>query len=198
MGPFLTDKPLFQFDLSKEAATHNYCTLERFGFNLSDALTAQQNSPLTFGSEFKPHHIISPILQDHPLWDFTSRHLLEGATYPLRQISDNDRNNDIMFFLSRGNHKSASNHDEIIRQLLAEDVNRGYSLILPIEAIHHLKSISISPIRCQQQNTINEKGEIIVKHRLTHDQSFPGPSGESTNLRVLEDNLPPCKYGHCL
>jgi hypothetical protein len=198
MGPFPTEKPLFQFNLSKEAADHNYSILKRFGFNLADAITSQKNSPLTFGSKFKPHDIIHPILQDHPLWTFTSKHLRDGATYPLHLISDDDRNADTTFFLPRGNHKSATKHIDTVRQLLAEDVTRGYSLILPIETVNHLKNISISPIGCQEQNTINEKGEIIIKHRLTHDQSFLGPSGQSTNLCVVKDDLPPCKYGHCL
>lgn len=61
-----------------------------------------------------------------------------------------------------------------------------------------MKNIAISPLGCQQQDTINEYGEVIQKNRLTHDQSFPGPSGNSTNLRVISEELPTCLYGHCL
>jgi hypothetical protein len=78
------------------------------------------------------------------------------------------------------------------------DIIKGFSLVLPIKAIEKLQKISISPLGCQQQDTINEKGETIQKFRLTHDQTFPGPSGNSTNLRVISEELPPCSYGHCL
>jgi len=33
---------------------------------------------------------------------------------------------------------------------------------------------------------------------MTHDQSFPGPSGTSVNMRTQHDQLPPIVYGFCL
>jgi hypothetical protein len=69
---------------------------------------------------------------------------------------------------------------------------------LPINIVKKLHNISISPLGCQEQDTLNEKGETTIKHRLTHDQSFLGPSGKSKYSRVIEEQLPPCKYGHCL
>jgi hypothetical protein len=96
-GPFPTGKLLFKFNFSKEAANHNYSILEQFQFNLSDTLAAQSHTPLQFGSEFKPHDVMRPILENHPLWIFTSRHLLKGATYPLHPMSDMDRYEDISF-----------------------------------------------------------------------------------------------------
>lgn len=85
-----------------------------------------------------------------------------------------------------------------IKNLLSEDINCGFSLILPINIVEKLQNISISPLGCQEQDTINQKGETTVKHRRTHDQSFLGPSGASTNSKVIEEHLPPCKYGRCL
>jgi hypothetical protein len=46
--------------------------------------------------------------------------------------------------------------------------------------------------------TINSLGDRVPKFRLTHDQSFPGPSGTSVNLRVDHSKLPPIMYGFCL
>ena len=48
------------------------------------------------------------------------------------------------------------------------------------------------------QNTINERGEIVAKKRLTHNQSFKFSSGTSLNSRVLKDELQDCTYGSCL
>jgi hypothetical protein len=33
---------------------------------------------------------------------------------------------------------------------------------------------------------------------MTHDQSFPGPSGLSINLRVIKEDLPPIRYSFTL
>jgi hypothetical protein len=49
-----------------------------------------------------------------------------------------------------------------------------------------------------EQSTINELGERIPKHRMTHDQSFPGPSLLSVNLRVIKEQLPQCMYSFVL
>jgi hypothetical protein len=45
---------------------------------------------------------------------------------------------------------------------------------------------------------INELGEKIPKYHMTHDQSFPGPSGNSVNLRVIKEALPSCMYSFVL
>jgi hypothetical protein len=83
-----------------------------------------------------------------------------------------------------------------MKDLLQEDKTRGFPLVSPLKTVSHLENVSISPLGYQQQDTINEKGENVQKNCLTHNHSFPGPSGNSTNLRVLTDQLPTCKYGH--
>jgi hypothetical protein len=45
-----------------------------------------------------------------------------------------------------------------------------------------IPNASLAPLGCQTQESINEFGERITKHRMTHDQTFPGPSGKSVNL----------------
>jgi hypothetical protein len=103
-GPYPDAKPSFQFDLSVSAAKHNYNVMRDHNFSLDDAIGSQANTPLRFGSEFKPLHLLKRILQHHPLWEFTSRYLQDGASYPLREISSEDRDRDLASALSRGNH----------------------------------------------------------------------------------------------
>jgi hypothetical protein len=62
----------------------------------------------------------------------------------------------------------------------------------------YLKNASIAPVGCHKQTTISETGQIIPKYRLTHDQSFPGPSGLSVNKRVQRNLLPPIMYSFVL
>jgi hypothetical protein len=101
---------------------------------------------------------------------------------------------DLEFHLERGNHKSLEKYAEFIDPVILEDVNRGFILLLPPEILPKLPGASIAPLGCHKQTTIDEEGNTIPKYRLTHDQSFPGPSGLSVNLRVKKDLLPPIMY----
>ncbi len=65
--------------------------------------------------------------------------------------------------------------------MIKEDVEQGFALL-----------------GCQEQMTINASGDRVPKFRLTHDQSFPGPSSTSVNLRVDQSKLPPIMYRFCL
>jgi hypothetical protein len=57
---------------------------------------------------------------------------------------------------------------------------------------------TLAPLGCIDQETINERGEHTSKFRMTHDQSFPGPSGHSVNERVIKEALPNCMYSRML
>jgi hypothetical protein len=131
-GPYPVANPRFKFDLSTLAAEHNFNVLKEYDFNLADTLSVQNDTPLHFSSEFKPLDLIEPLLNSHPLWTFTSMILKDGASYPLRKISEVDRKRDQIFALSRGNHKSAVSNKLIIKYLLLEDITRGFSLVLPL------------------------------------------------------------------
>jgi hypothetical protein len=184
--------------MSSAAARKNIDILGIFNLDLAKALEAHNNSPLRFGSEFKPVPIIAPIFKDHPLWWFTANILSQGASFPLSDITKDSRNMDIDFMISWGSHEFTLKNKHTVNKLIKEDIIHCFSLILPIKATHQLQGVAISPLGCQDQLTINDWGEFVTKHRLTHDQTFPGLSGTSTNLRVLTDALPPCKYGHCI
>ena len=63
-------KPLFDFSFSLEAANKNFIILKRkFGGDLSKALLAQSNSPLGYGSEFKPIETLELIFKNHLTWN---------------------------------------------------------------------------------------------------------------------------------
>jgi len=49
------------------------------------------------------------------------------------------------------------------------------------------------------QFSIDEEGNRIPKHRVTHDATFPSPPDDSlNNSRSLDKELLPCIYGQCL
>ena len=62
-----------------------------------------------------------------------------------------------------------------------------------------IKDALLAPTNVIEQGTINERGEIIDKKRLTHNQSkIYNGSGTSVNSRVQEEKLHDCMYGSCL
>jgi hypothetical protein len=78
--------------------------------------------------------------------------------------------------------------------IITEDVKCGCSLPLPIAVLNNIPNASLAPLGCHKKDTINEAGIKIPKYRMTHDQSFTGPSGLSVNLRVNKESLPPIMY----
>jgi hypothetical protein len=189
---------LFIFENSTVAAAHNASILAQFNYNIDQAIRARPNSQTMYGYEFKPSEILAPLLSNHPLWSKLKEVLDSGATFPLNPISTTDRELDLSFHLERGNHKSAIKSKTILDNLISEDISRGFALPLPLDILPMIPNASIAPLGCQEQETINERGERIPKFRMTHDQTFPGPSGLSVNLRVNKELLPPCMYSHVL
>lgn len=87
---------------------------------------------------------------------------------------------------------------QFIDPVISEDINRGFALPLPIELLKKLPNSSLAHFECHKQSTINAQGETIPKYRLTHDQSFPGLSGQLVNSRVKKELLPPIMYSFVL
>jgi hypothetical protein len=190
--------PLFIFKRCHLAAAHNASVLQAFDFDLNRVILNQHPSQISYGSEFHPSCVLERLLIDHPLWPRLKRILDEGASFPLQDISEPIRQIDLKFHLDRGNHKSLSKYSEFITPVITEDIERGFALPLPLDVPHRLKGASIAPLGCHKQLTIDDKGAAIPKYRLTHDQSFPGPSGLSVNTRVKKDLLPPIMYSYVL
>jgi hypothetical protein len=181
-----------------EARHQNSKILQYFNYNLEEAILAQRSSQVMFGSDFKHPDLLCELLQDHPNWEKFKDILLHGAVFPLAPIPEDERSSNLEFHLSRGNHKSVIKHENILDELISSDIRRGFALLLLIDVLPFIKNASITPLGCHEQETINEAGERIPKYRMTHDQTFPGPSGKSVNLRIVKDQLPPCMFSHVL
>ena len=195
-----TTKPEFSFKWTNLAAKKNYEILQLYDMDIAAALAAQTFSALTVGSEFRPVHILEPLLHLHPLWHRVKTWLTSGVQYPLQPICDDDRRADLDANANRGNHKSALAHEDRITTMLKDEVARGWQLILPKEALPTIPNGVLAPLGIVEQDTINEYGEIVPKWRLTHDMSFNviPQTSRSVNNRVIPEELTPCRYGTAL
>ena len=192
---------MFRFDLTDEAANHNFKILEDNDFDLQKIITADPLSPLYPGSEWRPTDILQPIFQDHPLWNKIKSHCTDGVYWPTEPIEEQERLRDLALVIEYGNHKSAVESKEDIYAATKKEVVRGWQLPLPIDKIHLIPGAVAAPMGFPKQFTIDEKGNRYEKGRTTHDQSFNAAFKEdgikrSVNDRVREEDLTPLEYGH--
>ena len=190
--------PTFHFQWSAQAAAHNWDILAQHKFSLSSTLLNQQGTPLGFGSEFRHPTLLDPLLDYHPLWRRTRQTLISGVVFPLTPLPEDKRTTETSLVLRRGNHQAVKAHSAAVQTLLRKEVLQGWQLPLPRHRILHLPGVLLAPLGLVTQATINSRGEITPKHRLTHDQSFEIQPGVSVNSRLLPDQLTPCRYGTAL
>ena len=122
--------------------------------------------------EFRDLSLLEPILGRHPLWPRFRSILDSGSDWALDPVSDESRLDSVTKNIGRGNHKSARDRPEVLKDEVLDDVTRGFALPLPAKVAPLIPGAEVAPMGLVAQNTISEAGEIMPKDRLTHDQSF--------------------------
>ena len=191
--------PTFKFEASKEAASHNFKLLQHHNFQLEDLLNEPYNSVTAYGSEFKSIALIESLLSNHHRWPAFKTRLEQGADFPLAALDEAVRQQDFAAAMQRGNHKSADKNLDFLAAALKQEVEKGWALIIKEADAPLYPRLELAPLGVAGHVGISASGEFIMKHRVTHDLSFPGAySNESVNSRVLDDQLEPCMFGHAL
>ena len=155
--------PEFTFELTQEAALRNFCVLQKYNGDIGKAIANQPNSPLSYGSEFRPTHSLKALLQHHPHWHKFAQLLTTGSEWPLNTITDVDRVADLDEALQFGNHKEATNNPSLLKSLVLDDVIQGFALPLPLNKAHRIQGILLAPLNITTQDTINELGLSVPK-----------------------------------
>ena len=191
----------FRFEKSIEAAEHNAKIIQEHNYDFVETMKSQSNTVLTVGTEFRKVETLEKLLKHRNDWNEIKDILSNGVWYPMKNEPDEEtRLNDLKALIERGNHKSASSEDALkrITKIYGKEINKAWLIPLPIPFIPKIKEASVIPCGLQKQKTVDRNGKIIDKYRLTHDLSFPGPSGNSINKNVDDDLLTECYYGQCL
>jgi hypothetical protein len=142
--------------------------------------------------------ILETIFQNHPLWQRMKTLLQSGSKFPASPPNESDRKAAIQAAIQRGNHKGAIAHPEKLEKLVRTEVHFGWAMPLPIAIAHQIPGLIISPLNIVEQDTINEKGEIIKKLRLTHDHSFNHFPNLAINDRTDPEQLESCHFGKAM
>jgi hypothetical protein len=155
-----------------ESAEKNFLILtKRYDGSLKAALEGQHESPLGMGSEFRPIEVLETIYGNHPIWSRMVPILLQGSTWPLEDLSEEQRLSDVLEAIKFGNHKGAQSDPEAILKLVSKDVKHGYAVAFPLSKAHLIPGILIAPMNIMHQNTIDETGRIVEKERLTRESA---------------------------
>ena len=123
-----------------------------------------------------------------------------GVSYPLENLPDKTRKEDLEFMIKRGNHKSAlsKENEAKLSENYAKEVKHGWMMPVTVECVTKIDDAGVIPVGVATQFSIDEKGNRKTKRRTTHDASFPPPSQQSINNRMFRELLTLCFYGHCL
>ena len=187
------------FEFTSQAGEHNQNVLARYNFDLEAAISSNSCSPLSYGSEFRPAEQIKFIFHQNPLWKRLESLLRNGSIWPLTELNNDIRRLDLNDALKFGNHKGATQKASTLHKLVLKDITNGFGIIVPLSCITQIPGALLAPMNVMNQTTIDERGNIIPKDRLTHDQSFVWPSSEtSVNSRVDFGQLQCCMFGGCL
>ena len=193
-------KSEFDFELSQAAANKNSILLQKYDFDLAKAIKANPDSIISPGSELRPLHQLELLLAHHPNFPRLKQSLLEGIDYPVEDLDEPTRKEELLAQLNRGNHKSAltKEAEPIVDKLVRQDVELGYAIPITKDCVKKMKGGELYPLGLQHQLTIDEQGLQIPKKRVTHDLSNKKKQGLSINQRVDESLIPATIYGYAI
>ena len=100
-----------------KAACKNYLVLLKHGLSLKSALEAQKDSPLGYGSEFRPVETLEQLLVKHPNWTHLKQILISGSNWALEDLDEEKRLSDLQEAIAQGNHKGAKEKPAELRKL---------------------------------------------------------------------------------
>ena len=190
------------FKNTQDAAQANLKLLQKFNYDFEKLVASQNKTVLSPGSEFRSMKTLHKLLGNHQDWTKIKQIVYEGCDIPTNPITmeENTRKTDLSAMIKRGNHKSTTNNEnsEALHKGYLKEIEHGWLIPISVDAVHKIKNAMVLPLGIVTQQTLDVHGQKITKRRITHDCSFPTPSGHSMNIDTNIDLLDECVYGHCL
>ena len=190
------------FENSTEAAKINADILRKHQYDFEKFINSQHDTILTPGSEFRSIHTLERLLGNHQDWHKIKKIISEGCDIPTVNSDTNEdtQRADLQAMINRGNHKSTQDKEnsKALHKGYLKEIEHGWMIPVTIESVYHIKNAMVLPLGIVCQQTLDIHGQSTIKRRITHDCSFPTPSGTSMNINTNLDLLDECIYGHCL
>jgi hypothetical protein len=188
------------FQLTTKAAIENGRLLEDHKFDLASLINQYVDTTLGYGSEFRPMSQLEPLLGRHPHFGRLRKVLEEGMPYIFKEeITEEERKHELEAIILRGNHKSAEDEQEKVKELINKEVTHGFAIPIPLNLVPKIPGAMVQSLGLVAQWTINEKGERVAKYRLTQDLSYAATEKRlAVNKRIDMDAYVEMIYGWCL
>ena len=189
----------FRHQTTADAAEFNSKLIASFGFDLQRLFDAYPGTTISPGSEFRPLGSIAQLLRYHPFWNKIQDTLKNGASYDFKPLPpDINRQFENDAILAYGNHASARQRPEALIKVCKKDTKFGYSFPISFDCARQIQQGRAGPLGVAQHAGIDEHGNIVIKDRLAHDQSFSLGFAPSLNDLVDESDLIDLVFGWCL
>jgi hypothetical protein len=114
----------------------------------------------------------------------------DGSKWPLVNMSEDARKQDVLNTLILGNHKGALTKPNLLQKLIGKDVKYRYSFNTLLSSVTLIPGVCMAPMNIMSQNTINKEGRMFPKESWG--------SGSSVNSRVQKELLLTCHYGYSI
>ncbi len=108
----------------------------------------------------------------HSSWDQLQAVLVQGSNWPLTPLSKIDWQKYLLAALRFGNHKGASDHSELCKNLITAEVQYRFAIPLLLQSITAIPKVLLAPMNIMHHNIINKHCCEIKKDIPTHDQSY--------------------------
>ena len=194
-------KHKFSFSNDRNSAKINTKIIKKYNYNFIKACEKQKGSIISPGTEFRNISHLTKLFSNHEDWPELKSIIENGCDYKLSpNVDEKTRKEDLKAMIARGNHKSTKKPGckEILNKTFTKEVEKGWIVPVTIESTLKIKNLFVIPLGIAHQFSIDKSGERIPKQRVTHDATFPTPSGDSVNNRTIEDLLQTCIYGQSL
>ena len=183
-----------------QAAKTNAELIATFDYDLQKTFNAFPGSTISPGSEFRPIHILRPLLQGHPYWPKIEHDLRFGASYKFKAAATDDsaRQAENEALIQYGNHSSAKKRPKALIKVSQKDSEHGWAFPITFEGARKIKNGRFGPLGVAQHAGITETGDIVLKDRLAHDQTFSTGKAPSLNQSVDTSDDIDLVYGWCM
>ncbi len=90
--------------------------------------------------------------------------------WPLDELDDFQKFQDLMEALTLGNLKGAYSQPDLLQSLFENDVTHGFCLVIPLFLVSLIPGALIAPMNVMEQNTIDKQATSFLKRdsRMTN------------------------------
>ena len=138
-------KSPIKYAFTNVAMLHNSKILKRHNYDIDNLISSYPGSDLSYGSEFRPTSILEPLLHKYHSWEQFQKYCTSGFNAEFNDLSDEQRLKDMQAALLCGNHKSAKDNVEVLKENIIKETRTGFQFPFSPDDIKKIKGAMVAP-----------------------------------------------------